>query len=179
MAINEEQQLGRAKNAVLSFLEQRLSVPKIYIDADWDGHHIDVLAINRDGVGDVHAVLLFLRPYFQDGRLDLQQQDEQVGVLLDRFSSIAANYKYIAAVDPEYIATSDNSRWIAQFRVDSYPLLERLRSPDGIGRIGLLHVSEEEPSVEYRLKPERFRAKIAKLADEYVHQHEADWEIRA
>ena len=71
MAINEERQLGRAKNAVLSFLEQRLSIPKIYIDATWDGHHVDVLAINRDGVGDVHAVLLFARKYFENGDLDI------------------------------------------------------------------------------------------------------------
>ena len=45
MTINEERQLGRAKNAALSFLEQRLSVPKIYIDAEWAGAHVDVLAV--------------------------------------------------------------------------------------------------------------------------------------
>ena len=63
MAMNEERQLGRAKNAVLSFLERGLSVPKIYIDTTWAGRHVDVLAIGRDGVGDVHAVLLFPNTY--------------------------------------------------------------------------------------------------------------------
>jgi len=29
------------------------------------------------------------------------------------------------------------------------------------------------------LKPERFRAKIAKLADDYIQQHEPDWQVRA
>jgi hypothetical protein len=57
MTINEEQQLGRTKNAILAFLERRISIPKIYIDAIWDGHQVDVLAIDRDGVGDVHAAM--------------------------------------------------------------------------------------------------------------------------
>lgn len=181
MAINEDRQLGRAKNAVLSFLEQRLSIPKIYINADWDGHPVDVLAINRDGVGDVHAVLLFTRKYLKDGRLDIQQQEEKVGALLNQFASISANYKYIAAVDTEHIVNADGSRWIAQFQIHADHLTERLFSPDGIGRVGLLHVSvsEEEPIVEHVLKAERFRASIAKMADEYVVHHEADWEIRA
>ncbi|HEY5328913.1 MAG TPA: hypothetical protein VIJ79_03435 [Acidobacteriaceae bacterium] len=183
MTINEDQQLGRAKNAILSFLERRLSIPKIYIDAKWDGHDIDVLAVNRDGVGDVYAVLLFARPYFEDGRLNIKQQEEKVNDLLDRFSSIPANYKYIAAVDTRYVTTPDGTPWIAKFQIQSNNLIGRLLSPDGIGRVGLLHVSAteevEEPAIEHVMKPERFRAKVAKLADEYIQQHEADWEIRA
>jgi hypothetical protein len=177
--MTSDQQLGRAKNAALTFLERRISVPKIYIDALWDGQHIDVLAVDRDGVGDVHIVLLFARTYFSDGRLDLAEQERAVLALMERFQSIPANFKYIAAVDPKFIDTPENGRWVALFMIDSP---ERLISPDGIGRIGLLHIiatSDEEPEVQLRLKPERFRAKIAKLADEYVQQHEADWEIRA
>jgi len=52
-----------------------------------------------------------------------------------------------------------------------------------LGRIGFLSVhslvKNGEPQVRVVFKPERFRAKIAKLADEFVQQHEADWEIRA
>src|ERR1035441_8325075 len=117
MTTNEQRQLGRAKNAILAFLERRISVPKIYIDADWDGQHIDVLAIDRDGVGDVHAVLVFARPYSNDGHLDIQQQDARVGALIDRLSSIPANYKYIAAVDTEYIVAGDGRRLVALFQV--------------------------------------------------------------
>jgi len=182
MTTSEEKQLGRAKNAVLTFLENRLIVPKIYLDADWGGQKVDVLAIERDGVGDVYAVLLFARKYFSDGRLDLDHQNQEVSRLLDQFSAIAANYKYIAAVDPDYIKTSDGGEWIAKFPLPNW-LLDKLFSPDYIGRVGLLHVSEREPQIfsvlQSREQPERFRAKIAKLADEYVQQHEADWEIRA
>jgi hypothetical protein len=179
MTTNEERQLGRAKNAVLTFLENKLIVPKIYLDADWGGHYVDVLAIERDGAGEVHAVLLFVRTYSSDDQLDLdeQERDEQektVRVLIERFKSIPANYKYIGAVD-----TKDHSI-IPRFLIYDE---ESLFSPDFIGRIGLLHIiatpNVEEPILNLRLRPERFRAKIAKLADEYVQQHEADWEIRA
>jgi hypothetical protein len=173
MAINEERQLGRAKNAVLSFLEQRLSIPKIYIDADWDGHHVDVLAINRDGVGDVHAVLLFTREYFSDGGLNTLGQAEAVVTLIDRFASIPAQYKYIAALDP--------SQQNAPFRLSDV-VIEKTFAPDGIGRIGFLKIevpADGDPQTKVEIKPERFRAAVAKLADEYVQKHEADWEIRA
>jgi hypothetical protein len=173
MTTNEERQLGRAKVAVLTFFENRLIVPKIYLDATWDGTHVDVLAINRDGAGDVHAVLLFVRTYSSDDQLDLDEQERTVRVLIERFKSIPANFKYIGAVD-----TKDH-RIIPQFRTFTE---ESLFSPDFIGRIALLHIiatpEVEEPIVDFRLNPERFRAKIAKLADEYIQQHEADWEIR-
>jgi hypothetical protein len=179
--MDEEQQFGRAKNAILSFFEQRLSIPKIYIDAEWDGHGIDVLAINRDGVGDVYAVRLFARRYMPDGRLDNVRYEESFVHLLTEFASIPANYKFIATFDLEYDGSVDESRLVPIFRIPNH-LAERLFSPDGIGRIGLLQVCEEDEEkliAKEILKPERFRAKIAKLADEYVQQHEADWEIRA
>jgi len=174
MIANEQQQIGRAKNAIMFFLERNLIVPKIYVDADWGGHHVDILAIDRDGVGDVHAVLLFTRKYV-DGHLDVESQQRTANDLMERFSSIPANYKYIAGVDVE------NNHFVAMFKVG---IDERLFSPDFIGRIGLLHVdasTDDDPRIHYVVgaKPERFRAKIAKLADEYVQQHEADWEIRA
>ena len=57
--MTEQLQLGRAKNAILAYLEKTLYVPKIYIDASWDGHTVGLLAIDRDGAGDVHVVTLF------------------------------------------------------------------------------------------------------------------------
>jgi hypothetical protein len=175
MAINEERQLGRAKNAVMSFLEQRLSIPKIYIDATWDGHHVDVLAINRDGVGDVHVVLLFTLRYSSFGNLDDGHEWKMEEELLDRFSTIHANYKYIGVVDVE------SNRKTSKF--DLIPRIsEKSFSADGLGRVGFLKVDvplEGESRVQMEIKPERFRAKIAKLADDYIQQHEADWEIRA
>jgi hypothetical protein len=175
MATNEERQSGRAKNALLTFLERRLSVPKMYIDAVWDGHKVDVLAIDRDGVGDVYAVLLFPLNYFPDGTLDIVGEAHAIKDIVERFASISANYKYGAAVD------IDSHHNAASFAV-SDSLTERTFSPDGIGRIGFITIGAgdgEEPEARIRVKAERFRAKIAKLADDYIQQHEADWELRA
>jgi len=188
MIANENQQLGRAKNAVLSFLENRLIIPKIYLNAEWGGQRLDVLAIERDGVGDVHAVLMFLPEEDEAGNLNEAAYKRDVSRLIDQFSDVAAHYKYIAIanrfiqISGNYIIPPERSRRdLARLR-QTFFSFENSFSPDGLGRIGLL---SSEPSdngeieVKLEIKPERFRAKIAKLADEYVQQHEADWEIRA
>ena len=177
MTIRDAQQAGRAKNAVLSFLEQRLSIPKIYIDADWDGHHVDVLAINREGVGDVHVVLLYERGYFDNGLLDVESEFSVTEQLLAELSAIPAQFKYIGVIEPA--ALWNQRLGPPQIYGESR---DKLLAPDGLGRVGLLQISinfEEPPSVMMSLAPERFRAKIAKLAGEFLEQHEADWEIRA
>lgn len=175
MAINEQTQMGRAKNAILSLLERRLSVPKIYFDAEWADAHIAVLAIDRDGVGDVHVVLMFARSAFADPLPDPDRTAKEIDALLDRLMSIPAQYKYIAAVD------------ITEFGV-LYPLEisehieDRSFSSDGLGRVGFLAVvapRDQEPKASVVVKPERFRAVVGSLADEYIQHHTADWEIRA
>jgi hypothetical protein len=175
MTINEERQLGRAKNASLSFLEQRLSVPKIYIDAEWAGTHVDILAINRDGVGDVHAVILFALNLPDKRESIIEYLTLTIEPLIEKFHAIPAQYKYIAAVDVS--GQGD----IALPGIPP-PLVDKSFSPDGIGRIGFLTINfpaGREPQVQVDFKPERFRAAIAKLADDYIQHHEADWEIRA
>jgi hypothetical protein len=175
MTTNEQRQLGRAKNALLAFFERRISVPKIYIDADWDGQHIDVLAIDRDGVGDVHTVLLVPRKYLLNDALDKASEWITEKELLEKLTNIPAQFKYIGVVD------TNSSQHNAQFEI-SPAVGEKSFAQDGIGRVGFLKIdvpADGEPQVRVEIKPERFRAKIAKLADEYIQQHEADWEIRA
>lgn len=175
MTINKDVQIGRAKNATLAFFEHKLYIPKIYLDADWNGHRLDVLAIDRDGSGEIHAVLLFAYRYFPSGGLDDGYEWEAERELLDRFSNIEANFKYIGVVD------TGGFQKVSRFNlVDS--ISDKSFSNDGVGRVGFLKIDvldAEEPHVQMEIKPERFRAKIAKLADEFVQGHEADWEIRA
>jgi len=170
----EEKQLGRARNALLPFLEHRLYIPKIYFEADWNGQRLDVLAIDRDGSGDVHAVLLFAQEPLADSEASLVRRTQTESELLERFAEIPAQYKYIACA----VSTTEASELKR-----SPAFIESLLAPDGMGRVGLLTVSglkdEEEPRVTLEVKPERFRAKIAQLADDYVEKHTADWEIRA
>jgi hypothetical protein len=177
MPISEEQQLGRAKNAVLEFLENRITVPKIYLDAIWDGQPVDVLAIDREGAGDVHAVLMYISRYFPD-TMGPNIVDEQRRTVerIESLKSLAAQYKYIAAIEID-----GDTRGSRQHAI-SEPLLARSFATDGVGRIGFLQVhlpSRGEPRVTVDIKPERFRAKIAKLANEYIEHHSPDWELRA
>lgn len=177
MSISRDRQLGRAKNAVLGFLEQKLSVPKIYIDADWNGQRVDVLALDRDGVGDVHIALLFPWEHLEEtGHPDPRNIAELETLLAQFGDSLPAHYKYIGVVD------INESDWQSgPLRLPSN-ILEISLAPDGIGRVGFLRIdgpSEREPQVDMVIKPERFRAAVARIADDYVQQHSADWEIRA
>ncbi len=173
----EQQQLGRAKNATLTFLERRLSVPKIYIDAEWAGKHVDVLAIDRDGVGDVTVVLFFVRKRTQISNVNIAHEESERNRLSQQLDQIPAQFKYLAAVD---VITRDPAG------LGNYVLAnldaDKLLAPDGLGRTGVIQVlvpTEGDTQVTLAVKPERFRAKIAKLADDYILTHEADWEIRA
>lgn len=184
MMIEEQRYLGRAKNALLEFLERRLSVPKIYFDADWSGQRVDVLAINRDGVGDVHAVLMLpvreaqLLTHTEVVRLCLdaaEGRQEQAANLIARFAGIQAHFKYIAAVFAVDTVGAGGFRLSSENKEKSF-------AEDGIGRIGVLNIEipkEGDPLVSVETKPERFRASVAMLADEFLLHHSADWEIRA
>ena len=94
--------------------------------------------------------------------------------LLETLRGVPAQYKYIAGVD----LSSQGS-----IAMPGLPpqILEAAYSPDGLGRVGFLSVdfaNDVDPIVRLIFKPERFRAKIAALADQYIQQHTADWEIR-
>lgn len=187
MTTNEQRQLGRAKNTILAFFERRLSVPKIYIDADWNNHPIDVLAIDRDGVGDVHAVLILPINPNSDAqgnriiRTDIwvrdfgHELDGKFKRLFAQFQEIPAQYKYIATAD---VSGCGGDPLIGV----PHPNFDGAYAPDGIGRIGFLSIEflpDLDAEVKVVFKPERFRAKIAKLADNYIQQHEPDWQVRA
>ena len=186
MTTNEQRQIGRAKNAVLAFFERSIFVPKIYIDALWDGHTVDVLAIDRDGVGDVHAVLILPINPNRDAQGNRIRNDEYVRGLVRelsdkfkqrfaQFQEIPAQYKYIATVD---VSGCGGDPLMGVPR----PNFDDAYAPDGIGRIGFLSIEflpDLVAEVKVVFKPERFRAKVAKLADDYIQKHEPDWQVRA
>ena len=121
MAVNSTRQMGRARNAILQYFEQKLFIPKI-----------------------------------------------------EQLSALKAQFKYIGAVDPE------SDRKPLDFRLTGQNL-ENSFSPDGLGRIGAFKIdvpSEAETKINLVIKPERFRAQLATLADAFVESHSADWELR-
>ncbi len=164
---NEQIMIGRAKNALLSFFEQRLSVPKIYLDADWQGEKVDVLAIDRAGVGDVSVAIL---------REASELTDD---VLIQKLHSLPAHFKYLVTIP------QTASDWDIAERSRVWDTLSRfppLFAEDGVGRIGyiLVDFKSERPSITVPISAERFRSKqnIYDLADAFASSHTADFEVR-
>ena len=166
--------IGRAKNALLSFFEQRLSVPKIYLDADWQGERVDVVAIDRAGVGDVSIALIA-----EFGEPPSLTSDSS-NAMIRHLHLIPAHYKYLVAIskDGSALKNTELARDIAELA----NVMIQLYADDGVGRIGLISVDFQSKGsiISVPLSAERFRSsrKISELADAYSAQHTADFEVR-
>jgi hypothetical protein len=83
------------------------------------------------------------------------------------------HFKYLTVVCFE----TNKQRWLP-----SKGILNQSLAADGVGRVGLLYVNvaDEDAAVEVLLKAERFRSskEIIELADQYVADHTANWEVR-
>ncbi len=158
--LSSEQQQGRAKNAVADLLSRQLIVPKVYFDAHWPGRRsrVDVLAVDRSGSGEVHAVEV------RRGR-DLKTE---VADLIARLMQVPAHFRYLALFD-----NPKNSR----------PRSDMLYSPDGIGRIGIIEVREDalgHLDVRISVQPERFKldSSVYKIVDSFTARYPANREVR-
>jgi hypothetical protein len=166
--------LGRAKNALQEYLIRKLLVPKVYLDAEWNNQHVDVLAIDRAGVGDVHAVRIVYQGSDIENALKVVIPNISIDhVAMQRLRSLPSHYRYVALVCDK----PRTNKFIPTGSISQETFAE-----DGVGRIGILHVdvAEEDPTVQVLVKPERFRSsrEIVELADRYVAEHAANWEIR-
>lgn len=171
-----EQDLGRAKNAVQDYLIRKLLVPKIYLDAEWVGMRVDVLAIDRAGTGDVHAVRI--KPIRLDDSPSSWQGNVTSAALI--VSQLAEEVQLLSG-HFRYIALLEEFSELRKFEPVE-KLVQKLTAPDGVGRIGILAVNfaDNEGSVRVILRAERFRStpQITKMTDQYVAEHAANWEIR-
>ena len=173
--MTEQQQLARGKNVMLSFLEKRLSVPRIYLDADWQTGRVDLLAIDRDGSGDVHVVLAYLRPLYDAELPDVAEDKERLRGVMERLSTIRAQYKYALGV-------GTSKAWQVFGDHPAQEFSEASFSPDGLGRTGVAFAAPDvngSMTLNLVILPERFRAFVSQAADEFVSKHAADWELRA
>jgi len=161
--------LGRAKNAVQDYLIHKLLFPKIYLDTEFNGSKVDVLAIDRAGAGDVHAVGIVY-----------QGTDAEVAL-----ATVIANIRppSPARVIPHFVyaAVVNNGPGASKF-VPSEQIIQHSFAEDGVGRIGILYVdlTDDDPAVSVILKAERFRSskEIVELADRFVAEHTPNWEAR-
>ena len=157
------QQKGRAVNAVAEVLRKKLLVPSIYLEPHSPYIAADVLAVDRAGSGDLHAVEIKLR--VGDDFRRPEDLDQMIGAWMQyireatkktrgHLMSLPAHYRYLALPH------------------DSLSLLvgeigPHLYSPDGIGRIGIIAITdrgEEPPTAEISIAPERFRVDAVKLS---------------
>jgi hypothetical protein len=174
--LDMQQNLGRAKNAIQDYLIRKLLYPKVYLDADWNGTHVDVLAIDRTGVGDVHSVRI-IPVHFEDGPANWQEHVVKaamvVGEHCDELMALPGHFRYVALFN--------EASGLRRFEPTT-ALIQKITATDGVGRLGILIVdfADEQPSVRATLNPERFRSSkdIFDIADRYMSEHIANWEMR-
>jgi len=161
--LTRRQQKGRALNAVAEMLRQRLSVPNIYLEPRSPSIAADILAVDRAGSGDLYAVEIKLENDFEvksasrnlashlSAKLLLRKRRLQE--IHEQIMSLSAHFRYLA------IEREVSDRVIGELG----PLLY---SPDGIGRIGIIVITdrgENPPTAELSIAPERFRVDPVKL----------------
>jgi len=177
-----QQEIGRAMNALQDYLVRKLLLPKVYLDVLWNGAPVQVLAIDRVGAGDVHAVwMMYLSPGIETRMASAAIGSYLPGTLeemkllpaVEEIKARPTHYRYVAIVSDD----PDMRRLRLSDEIVSNSLAE-----DGVGRVGILLVdmTDVEPSVRVLLKAERFRSskEIVELADRYVAEHQANWEYR-
>lgn len=157
---------GRAINSIAEFLRSSLSVPNIYIEPRIQGH-LDLLAVDRGGGGDLHGVEII----GLELRLPAPSSSPELIAILssqvDRMKLNPTHYRYLA---------------MPKILLRLLPKLQ-LFSPDGIGRTGILLVSQQNddlPFVEIAIKPERYRvsASAMKQIDRFLSRNRPDIEVR-
>lgn len=153
MKLTPRQREGRAINAVAELLRKTLSVPNIYLEPPVALIAADVLAVDRAGAGDLHAVEIKL---LGEGHISgpIKRQLEIITQAHRVLMSMPAHFRYLA------IQTSDTGQLRSDLsRVDLY-------AKDGIGRVGIIAITEkgiDSPIAEVVFTPERFRVDPAKL----------------
>lgn len=169
--LQTQQDVGRAKNVLQDYLIRKLLIPKVYLDADWNGEQVDVLAIDRSGVGDVHAVRIFPIESSIRAAFVLFANPSLSGI--EKFKSLPSHFRYIALVGDDPDVRKINF---------ANEIIPPLFAEDGVGRVGILYInpSEYEPSPQVLVKAERFRSskEIVELSDRFVAEHRANWEVR-
>ena len=171
LKLTPRQREGRAINAVAELLRRTLSVPNIYLEPPSSLIAADVLAVDRGGAGDLHAVEIKLESDLHPlgGKARKQSTPKELNALHSEFypkyrqklSSIhrqlmlmPAHYRYVALP-----ADSFNLAFGELGHLGLFP-------EDGIGRLGVITVTykgQEPPFAEMKVAPERFRVDPAKL----------------
>jgi len=146
----------RAREAVAHFLIRRLMVPRIYFEVEWPGlprRRVDVLALDRNGVGDAHIVEI---------RRSARHALDSVPYLLEARSP----YRWIA-----FFRGTEDEQSLGSL-VSQTPLYR-----DGqAGRIGVIEIvtmAFDDLGANLRLAAERFPTPTYELARDFSRSHQA------
>jgi hypothetical protein len=161
-ALDVRKRHGRAVNAVAAYLRNKLHIPNVYIEPKFTTvRHVDVLAVDRAGSGDLHAAEIKVL----SGTAPLSQLEVSVRQLKD----VPTHYKYLVLSPTPKINQLANRN--------------ALFSSDGIGRIGILLLVQEGnalPRIELLVEPERFRVETTGLEkiEKYLSKAKPDMFVR-
>ncbi|HEX4032450.1 MAG TPA: hypothetical protein VHX20_18950 [Terracidiphilus sp.] len=169
--LTQRQRDGRAINAVAELLRRKLSVPNIYLEPPSSLISADILAVDRGGAGDLHAVEIKLGRDLNplEGQLKKPSNPKELNALhatwYPKYSqklhsihrqlmSMPAHYRYLAIPEESF-----NLAFGELGRLGLFP-------EDGIGSLGIIAIremGEEPPTAQITIVPERFRVDPAKL----------------
>jgi hypothetical protein len=146
----------RALDPVARCLIRRLMVPRIYFEAQWPAGasvHVDVLAIDSDGVGDAHLV---------EVRRNAADALSRVPFLLEA----TAPFRWIA-----FLAGTEDAE--SARALQSQEVLSDLARP---GRIGVIEIAQQaggDLSASVRVSAERFLVAVHEVATAFSASHKA------
>jgi hypothetical protein len=174
MAVSEEtrkltprQREGRVINAVADLLRRTLSVPNIYIEPPSSVIAADILAVDRGGAGDLHAVEIKL------SLLDVgsEARAQSGGALLRAARRPRLLQERVQAIQRQLMALPAHFRYLVVPEEGFNELTAVLDdvglfSEDGIGRLGIITVGGnglKTPHPAIAVVPERFRVDGVKV----------------
>jgi hypothetical protein len=149
------QREGRAVNAVAELLRRTLSVPNIYLEPPASLISADVLAVDRGGAGDLHAVEIKLQEATIASILNPPRaRQDMLQIAHRQLMSMPVHFRYLAIAAENFDVLHGHLSNLG------------LYADDGIGRLGIIRITEKganSPTAEVVLAPERFRVDPAKL----------------
>jgi hypothetical protein len=155
MSKSEQMEL-RARGAVAQLMVRILILPNIFFDADWSADRpVDLIAIDRAGSGDVHAIEIKSSPSAVSTRAAVRQ-----------LLNVHANYRWIGIVQSR---TSRPTK-----------LPSKLLSPyQSMGRVGVIRIEiGDDFRAEIERNAERFPGTYYEFADQFRSTHKPDIEFR-
>jgi hypothetical protein len=165
--LSSRQREGRVINAVAELLRRRLSVPNIYIEPPSSVIAADILAVDRGGAGDLHAVEIKLslldvgseaRAHSGGGLYHAARRQrmvhEKVHAIKRQLMALPAHFRYLVVPEEGFNELTAILNDVGLF------------SEDGIGRLGIITFSGnglKTPHPAIAVVPERFRVDGVKV----------------